>query len=89
MLHNDAMRLFMDKGDSANMWDTSYSVKYKSRQQATRHSERDGTAFASVAFPSHFAAITAVLDHIRRRLGNKWKVEKVIDWGSGVGSGLW
>ncbi|KAH9949373.1 mitochondrial small ribosomal subunit Rsm22-domain-containing protein [Amylocystis lapponica] len=86
-LHADASRLFGQEDDAE--WDTSYDVKYKSRRQAARHAERDGTAFASVALPSHYSAISAVLDHVKQRMGPEWKVERVIDWGSGTGSGLW
>jgi len=50
---------------------------------------RDGTAFASIALPAHYAAIYAVLDHVKRRLEREWNVERVIDWGTGTGSGLW
>ncbi|CCM03775.1 uncharacterized protein FIBRA_05922 [Fibroporia radiculosa] len=88
-LRSDATRLFMhDKGNGED-WDTSYKVQYKSRKQAGRHAERDGTAFASVALPSHYAAIFAVLDHAKRRLGPEWKIKRVIDWGCGTGAGLW
>lgn len=85
MLHVDAKRLFFDE----THWDTSYDVRYKSRQQTARHSERDGTAFASVALPAHYSATYAVFDHIKQRLGPEWNVGRVVDWGSGTGSGLW
>lgn len=87
MLHQDAKRLFMD--ETENQWHLSYDTKYKSRQQAGRHRERDGTAFASVALPAHYSAIYSVLDHVKRRLGPDWKVGRIIDWGAGTGSGLW
>ena len=89
MLHVDAKRLFLDdSGDSAR-WDPTYDVRYKNWRQAALHGERDGTAFASVALPSHYSAILSVLDHVKLRLGPDWKAEHIIDWGSGVGSGLW
>ncbi|KAF5392572.1 hypothetical protein D9757_002254 [Collybiopsis confluens] len=90
-LHTDAKRLFrVDQADSENpKWSNSYDIKYRSKQQASRHSERDGTAFASVALPAHYSAILAVLTHVKHRLGPKWTISKVIDWGSGAGSGLW
>ena len=87
LLHADAKRLFLD--EESGEWDASYDVKYKSREQASRHGERDGTAFASVALPAHYSVIYSVLDHLKQRLGPDWRVEHVIDWGSGAGSGLW
>ncbi|GLB35731.1 putative mitochondrial small ribosomal subunit Rsm22 [Lyophyllum shimeji] len=92
-LHSDAMRLFHDdeagKG-LGNEWETRYDPNiYRSRKQAARHSERDGTAFATVALPSHYSAILSVFDHIKRRLEPTWRVERIIDWGAGTGSGLW
>ena len=90
MLHVDAMRIFGTADDPADSkWDSQYDVKYKSHKQAYRHSERDGTAFASVALPAHFSVIYSVLDHIKQRLGPEWQIERVIDWGAGTGSGLW
>ena len=89
MLHVDAKRLFLDESGDQAQWDLSYDVRYKSRRQAHQHAERDGTAFASVALPSHYAAIVAVLDHVKQRLGPSWNVNHIIDWGSGTGSGLW
>ncbi|KAJ6623097.1 mitochondrial small ribosomal subunit Rsm22-domain-containing protein [Mycena sp. CBHHK59/15] len=91
-LHNDAKRLFQgeDGNDiSENSWDANYDTKYRSRTQAHRHSDRDGSAFASVALPAHFSVITAVLNHVKRRLEPEWRVERIIDWGAGTGSGLW
>ncbi|PCH34122.1 Rsm22-domain-containing protein [Wolfiporia cocos MD-104 SS10] len=89
-LHATATRLFShDAEEGKEEWDTSYSVHYRSRKKATRHAEGDATAFASIALPSHYAAIYAVLDHLKRRLDPEWTVERVIDWGSGTGSGLW
>lgn len=90
MLHVDAKRIFgsVDNTDDSK-WDSQYDVKYKSHKQAYRHSERDGTAFASVALPAHFSAIYSVLDHVKQRLGSEWQVERVIDWCAGTGSGLW
>lgn len=89
LLHVDAKRLFLDDSTNSAKWDASYDVKYKSGRQAYQHGERDGTAFASVALPSHYAAIVAVLDHVRQRLGPTWMAQHIIDWGSGTGSGLW
>jgi Predicted rRNA methylase len=91
-LHSDAKRLFYDdQGQIASKseWETQYDTKYRSRRQASRHYERDGTAFASIALPAHYSAITSVFDHVKRRLEPEWKVERVIDWGAGTGSGLW
>jgi hypothetical protein len=90
MLHVDAKRIFGTTDDTVDpKWDSQYDVKYKSHKQAYRHSERDGTAFASVALPAHFSAIYSVLDHVKQRLGSEWQIERVIDWGAGTGSGLW
>ncbi|KAJ3721945.1 mitochondrial small ribosomal subunit Rsm22-domain-containing protein [Lentinula raphanica] len=89
-LRNDAKRLFqgeVDKGDAE--WTSSYEAKYRSRHQALRHSERDGTAFASIALPAHYSAIRAVLAHVKHRLGPDWGITNVIDWGVATGSGLW
>ncbi|KAJ3895786.1 mitochondrial small ribosomal subunit Rsm22-domain-containing protein [Lentinula edodes] len=92
LLHNDAKRLFQG-GDSENEkdadWSSKYEVKYRSRHQASRHSDRDGTAFASIALPAHYSAIRAVLTHVKHRLRPDWIVSKVIDWGAATGSGLW
>ncbi|KAJ3797863.1 mitochondrial small ribosomal subunit Rsm22-domain-containing protein [Lentinula aff. detonsa] len=90
-LHTDAKRLFQggDADSKDAEWNSNYEVKYRSRHQALRHSERDGTAFASVALPAHYAAIRAVLAHVKHRLGPDWGISKVIDWGAGTGSGLW
>lgn len=89
LLRVDAKRLFLHEGSNTSKWDASYDVKYKSGKQAYRHGERDGTAFASIALPSHYAAIVAVLDHVKQRLGPNWVARHIIDWGSGTGSGLW
>ena len=90
MLHVDAKRIFGTADDPADSkWDSQYDVKYKSHKQAYRHSERDGTAFASIALPAHFSAIYSVLDNVKQRLGSEWQIERVIDWGAGTGSGLW
>lgn len=89
-LHNDAKRLFLDEEtEKSQLWHTNYETQYKSRQQAARHADRDGTAFASVALPAHYSAVLAVLRHLKHRLGKDWNVKHVVDWGSGVGSGLW
>ncbi|KAF8665511.1 hypothetical protein AX16_000525 [Volvariella volvacea WC 439] len=92
LLHSDAKRLFHSgnaEGDSEMDWNTHYGVSYRSRIQASRHSDRDGTAFASIALPAHYSAILSVLDHVKRRLEPSWRVNRVIDWGAGTGSGLW
>lgn len=90
MLHVDAKRIFGTEEDTTDPeWDSQYDVKYKSYKQAHRHSERDGTAFASVALPAHFSAIYSILYHVKQRLGPSWRIEKVIDWNAGTGSGLW
>jgi hypothetical protein len=89
MLRVDAKRLFSDGDGKDGAWDSAYDVKYKSGKQAFRHSERDGTAFASVALPAHYSAIFSVLAHVKQRLEPDWKVDQVIDWGAGTGSGLW
>lgn len=87
MLHVDAKRLFQHEGTGG--WNTSYDVKYKSHDQSSRHAERDGTAFASVALPSHYSVIYSILSNIKHRIGPDWNVEHVIDWGAATGSGLW
>lgn len=88
-LHADAKRLFLDQTGTEPDWDTSYSVRYPSRQKEAQNAQRDGTAFASIALPAHYSAIRAVIEHVKQRLGPVWNVERVIDWGSGAGSGLW
>ncbi|KAF8240735.1 hypothetical protein L208DRAFT_1231139 [Tricholoma matsutake] len=91
-LHSDAKRLFYDDdlGTGAeNEWEAHYESRYRSRRQASRHAERDGTAFASIALPAHYSAIFSVFDHLKRRLGPTWKIERVINWGAATGSGLW
>lgn len=89
MLHADATRLFAQDSEDDPEWVSAYDIWYKSRRQAARHGVRDGTAFASIALPSHYSAIYAVLDHVKLRMGPEWKIERVIDWGSGTGTGLW
>ncbi|CDO73157.1 hypothetical protein BN946_scf185007.g212 [Trametes cinnabarina] len=88
-LHQDAKRLFFDETSPRPEWDPSYAVKYKSGREAGKHSLRDATAFATVALPSHYSAIYSVLDHVKKRLGPEWQVQRVIDWGAATGSGLW
>lgn len=92
-LHSDAKRLFSDSQEDKGTkgeWETYYDPQnYRSRKQAFRHSERDGTAFATVALPAHYSAILSIFDHIKRRLEPSWRVERIIDWGAGTGSGLW
>ena len=90
MLHVDAKRIFGTADDTTDPeWSSQYDMKYKSYKQTYRHSERDGTAFASVALPAHFSAIYSVLHHIKQRLGPKLQIKRVIDWNAGTGSGLW
>ncbi|KAK1233060.1 37S ribosomal protein S22 [Marasmius sp. AFHP31] len=91
LLHTDAKRLFAepDADSEEDGWNTSYDTRYKSYKQAARHSERDGTAFATVALPAHYSAIKSVLEHLKHRMEPNWTVARVIDWGSGTGSGLW
>ncbi|KAJ7269291.1 mitochondrial small ribosomal subunit Rsm22-domain-containing protein [Mycena haematopus] len=91
-LHSDAQRLFQERNDRGSFegsWDANYDTKYRTQAQARDHADRDGSAFASIALPAHFSAITAVLDHLKRRLEPEWRVERIIDWGAGTGSGLW
>jgi hypothetical protein len=88
-LHSDAKRLFQKDGADEDEWEPHYDTKYRTRIQGVKHAKRDGTAFASVALPAHYSVIYAVLDHVKQRLGPTWSVERVIDWGAGVGSGLW
>jgi hypothetical protein len=91
-LHSDAKRLFYNKdraNGSENEWETQYDSKYRTWRQKSRHAERDGTAFASIALPAHYSAIISVFDHIKQRLEPSWAIERIIDWGSGTGSGLW
>ncbi|KAG6851369.1 hypothetical protein H0H93_005767 [Arthromyces matolae] len=91
-LHSDAKRLFYDEGDTEveGEWKTEFDPNgYRSRKQAHRHSDRDGTAFATVALPAHYSAILAVFNHIKQRLEPSWKVERIINWGAGTGSGIW
>lgn len=85
------MRLFKspDNGNGQDVWDTQYDTAYASRRQAGRHAIRDGTAFATVALPAHYAAISAVYHHLKLRLEPEWEVDRIIDWGAGTGSGLW
>ncbi|KAF9531847.1 mitochondrial small ribosomal subunit Rsm22-domain-containing protein [Crepidotus variabilis] len=90
-LHTDAKRLFLssDEKSGEGEWDTTYDTTYRNRQQAARHAARDGTAFATVALPAHFSAITAVFHHAKQRLGPSWDVDQILDWGAATGSGLW
>ena len=90
-LRNDAKRLFQGEGEngSSGGWNSQYDVQYKSRRKAHELGERDGTAFATVALPAHYAAIFAVLAHAKQRLGPDWLVDTVYDWGAGTGSVFW
>ncbi|KAI0334478.1 hypothetical protein GY45DRAFT_1318524 [Cubamyces sp. BRFM 1775] len=88
-LRQDAKRLFLDESGPHPEWNPTYDIKYKSGREAGKHALKDATAFATVALPSHYSAIYAVLDHVRLRLGPEWQVRRVIDWGAATGSGLW
>lgn len=90
-IHSDAKRLFQSHTDDTeeSTWDTKYEQNYRSKQQAFRHNERDGTAFASIALPAHYSAIMSVLYQMKARLAPDWEMKRIIDWGSGTGSGLW
>lgn len=70
-------------------WKTSYNTIYKSRKETAAHADRDGVAYASVALSAQYSAIRAVMDHVKWRLGAEWNVDRVIDFGSGAGGGLW
>ncbi|KAJ3512506.1 hypothetical protein NLJ89_g3478 [Agrocybe chaxingu] len=90
MLRSDVKRLFHHtEGTEQSEWDTTYDKEYRSRKQASRHALRDGTAFATVALPAHYSAITSVLHHVKLRMEPGWEIERVVDWGAGTGSGLW
>jgi hypothetical protein len=88
LLRRDAKRLFNEHGDD-NDWLPALTVHYKSYKQERHHAERDGIAFASVVLPAHYSAIYAVLHHIKSRLGPRWSIQNVLDWGAGTGSALW
>ena len=88
LLRRDAKRLFNEHGDD-NDWVPALNVHYKSYKQGRHHAERDGIAFASVVLPAHYAAIYAVLHHIKSRIGPRWLIQNVLDWGAGTGSALW
>lgn len=88
LLRRDAKRLFNEHGDD-NDWVPALDVHYKSYKQERHHAERDSIAFASVVLPAHYAAIYAVLHHIKSRLGPRWLIQNVLDWGAGTGSALW
>lgn len=91
MLHHDATRLFAQETEGADepQWNTAFDAQYKSYKKSRLLADRDGTAFASVALPSHYSVVYAVLNHVKQRLGPEWTVDRVIDWGSGTGTGLW
>ncbi|KLO20780.1 Rsm22-domain-containing protein [Schizopora paradoxa] len=89
-LQENAKRLFHgDAHGRSDGWGSDYDPSYRSRRQAARHAEADGTAFATVALPSHYSAVSAVLHHVKVRLGNDWTLRHVLDWGSGAGSCIW
>lgn len=87
-------------GFTPRSWDTHYvpppytevnSTSKMAHIKARVHKHRDGTAFASVVMPAQYAVIRAVLEHVKTRLGPRWanNVERVVDWGSGTGAGVW
>lgn len=82
-LHSDATRLFRTDEDN---WNSQFDDSQHSR---LHHGERAGFAFASIALPAHYAAILAVLDHVKHRLDPEWRIKRVVDWGAATGSGLW
>jgi len=88
LLRRDAKRLFNEHGDDSD-WVPALNVHYKSYKQERHHAERDGIAFASVVLPAYYAAIYAVLHHVKSRLGPRWSIQNVIDWGAGTGGALW
>ncbi|TBU34443.1 Rsm22-domain-containing protein [Dichomitus squalens] len=88
-LRQDAKRLFSNETVTGEEWNSTFDMRYNSAKEAGRHALRDATAFATVALPSHYSVIYAVLDHIKRRMGADWQVDRVIDWGAATGSGLW
>ncbi|KAF8807962.1 Rsm22-domain-containing protein [Phlegmacium glaucopus] len=90
-IRSDAKRLFQSNTEDTeeSVWDTKYEQNYRSKIQAFRHSSRDGTAFASIALPAHYSAIMSVLHQVKGRLAPDWEMKRIIDWGSGTGSGLW
>ncbi|EIW87110.1 hypothetical protein CONPUDRAFT_116167 [Coniophora puteana RWD-64-598 SS2] len=93
LLHSDAERLFRNpefRGVAGEAgWSQGYDVEYRNRRQAYQHQDRDGTAFASVVLPAHYAATYAVLHQAQHRIGHGWDIKRVIDWGAATGSGLW
>lgn len=88
-LRQDAKRLFSNETVTGEEWNSTFDMRYNSAKEAGRHALRDATAFATVALPSHYSVVYAVLDHIKRRMGADWQVDRVIDWGAATGSGLW
>ncbi|KAF8587148.1 hypothetical protein K439DRAFT_1407953 [Ramaria rubella] len=59
--------------------------------KARLNRQRDGTAFASVVMPAQYAVVRAVLEGVKSRLGDEWgtRVDRVVEWGSGTGAGMW
>ena len=59
--------------------------------KARLNRQRDGTAFASVVMPAQYAVVRSVLEGVKTRLGDDWArdVERVVEWGSGTGAGMW
>lgn len=84
MIRTDAERLYQSQD-----WNTTSSPRYKSRKQAARHAERDGLAFAAVSLPPRYSVIYRVLFDLRWRLGREHIIERVMEWGGGLGSGAW
>jgi len=100
MIHADATRLFQEQNESEDAWSTRYtppayttprSTSKISHIKARLNRQRDGTAFATVVMPAQYAVISAVLEGVKTRLGAEWAggVDRVIEWGSGTGAGMW
>ena len=81
-------------------WSTSYSPPSYTEVRSTSkishikarlNRQRDGTAFASVVMPAQYAVVRAVLEIVKTRLGDEWtrRVDRVVEWGSGTGAGMW
>ena len=100
LVHTDATRLFQEHNDSEEAWSTRYtspsytvprSTSKMAHIKARLNRQRDGTAFASVVMPAQYAVVVAVLAGVKTRLGAEWAkgVDRVVEWGSGTGAGMW
>jgi ribosomal protein RSM22 (predicted rRNA methylase) len=87
MLPTDAKRLF--RPDDEDEWSLSPKSRYRSNKQAARHYQRDGSAFATVSLPPKYSVIYRVLSDLRWRLGDDVRIGRVLEWGGGLGSGVW